>query len=37
VLILDTAAGRSGVHADMDYFGIMYANLEQLRIGLEAA
>jgi len=37
VLILDTAAGRSGIHAGMDYFGIMYANLEQLRIGLEAA
>jgi len=35
VLLLDDAAARSGVHAHMDYFEIMYANLEQLRIGLE--
>lgn len=37
VLVLDGVHGRSGVHAHMDYFEIMYANLEQLRIGLEVA
>jgi len=35
VLILDGAHGRSGVHAGMDYFEIMRANLENLIIGLE--
>lgn len=35
VLVLDGAHSRSGVNADKDYFGIMYANLEALRIGLE--
>jgi zinc transport system substrate-binding protein len=37
VLVLDGVHGRSGVHAEMDYFEIMYANLEQLRIGLEVS
>ncbi|MDD1743712.1 MAG: zinc ABC transporter substrate-binding protein [Methanomassiliicoccales archaeon] len=35
VLILDGVHGRSGVHAGMDYFQIMRANLDNLRIGLE--
>jgi zinc transport system substrate-binding protein len=35
VLILDALHGRSGVHAQMDYFQIMYANLAALQIGLE--
>ncbi len=35
VLVLDGAHGRSGVHAGMDYFQIMRANLESLIIGLE--
>jgi zinc transport system substrate-binding protein len=35
VLVLDGIHGRTGVHAEMDYFEIMNANLEQLRIGLE--
>jgi ABC-type Zn uptake system ZnuABC Zn-binding protein ZnuA len=35
VLILDGVHGRSGVHAGMDYFQIMRANLESLIIGLE--
>jgi zinc transport system substrate-binding protein len=35
VLVLDALHGRSGAHAGMDYFQIMYANLESLRIGLE--
>jgi zinc transport system substrate-binding protein len=35
VLILDALHGRSGAHAQMDYFQIMYANLDALRIGLE--
>jgi zinc transport system substrate-binding protein len=35
VLILDGAHGRSGVHAGMDYFEIMRANLQNLIIGLE--
>jgi zinc transport system substrate-binding protein len=35
VLILDGAHGRSGVHAEMDYFEIMRANLQNLIIGLE--
>ncbi|MFA5313788.1 MAG: zinc ABC transporter substrate-binding protein, partial [Methanomassiliicoccales archaeon] len=34
VLILDGVHGRSGPHADMDYFEIMYENLESLRKGL---
>jgi zinc transport system substrate-binding protein len=37
VLILDGVHGRSGPHADMDYFEIMYENLESLRKGLEVA
>ena len=35
VLTLDALHGRSGAHAHMDYFQIMYANLAELRIGLE--
>ncbi|OPY33181.1 MAG: high-affinity zinc transporter periplasmic component [Methanomassiliicoccales archaeon PtaU1.Bin124] len=35
VLVLDGAHGRTGVHAHMDYFQMMYANLEALKIGLE--
>jgi ABC-type Zn uptake system ZnuABC Zn-binding protein ZnuA len=35
VLILDGVHSRSGVHAGMDYFQIMRANLESLIIGLE--
>ncbi len=35
VLVLDGIHGRSGVHAGMDYFQIMRANLEALKIGLE--
>ncbi|MDD1769568.1 MAG: zinc ABC transporter substrate-binding protein [Methanomassiliicoccales archaeon] len=35
VLVLDGIHGRSGVHAGMDYFQIMYTNLAELRIGLE--
>ncbi len=35
VLVLDALHGRSGAHAHMDYFQIMYANLDSLRIGLE--
>jgi zinc transport system substrate-binding protein len=35
VLVLDGIHGRSGVHAGMDYFQIMYANLASLRTGLE--
>ena len=35
VLVLDGVHGRSGVHAGMDYFEIMRANLENLIIGLE--
>lgn len=34
VLILDGIHGRSGPHADMDYFEIMRANLQALRTGL---
>jgi ABC-type Zn uptake system ZnuABC Zn-binding protein ZnuA len=37
VLILDGLHGRAGVHKGMDYFEIMYANLQNLRIGLEVA
>jgi ABC-type Zn uptake system ZnuABC Zn-binding protein ZnuA len=37
MLVLDGVHGRSGVHADMDYFEIMYANLEALRTGLEVS
>ncbi|MCU0800037.1 MAG: metal ABC transporter substrate-binding protein [Candidatus Thermoplasmatota archaeon] len=36
ILILDGLHGRMGAHADMDYFEIMYENLRNLRIGLEA-
>ena len=35
VLILDALHGRSGAHAHLDYFQIMYDNLDALRIGLE--
>ncbi|MDH4122688.1 MAG: zinc ABC transporter substrate-binding protein [Thermoplasmata archaeon] len=35
ILVLDGVHGRSGIHANMDYFEIMYENLENLRIGLE--
>jgi zinc transport system substrate-binding protein len=35
VLILDGVHGRTGVHAGLDYFQIMQANLVSLRIGLE--
>lgn len=35
VLVLDGVHGRSGVHAGMDYFQIMRANLDSLIIGLE--
>jgi zinc transport system substrate-binding protein len=35
VLVLDGIHGRTGAHAGMDYFQIMYANLAELRIGLE--
>ena len=35
VLVLDGVHGRSGVHAGMDYFEIMRANLENLIMGLE--
>ncbi|MGC8912360.1 MAG: metal ABC transporter solute-binding protein, Zn/Mn family [Thermoplasmata archaeon] len=35
ILILDAVHGRTGVHANMDYFQIMYENLKNLRIGLE--
>jgi hypothetical protein len=35
VLVLDGIHGRSGVHAGMDYFQIMYANLVSLSTGLE--
>ncbi len=35
ILVLDALHGRSGAHAHMDYFQIMYANLDSLRIGLE--
>ena len=37
VLVLDGVHGRSGIHANMDYFQIMYANLEALRMGLEVS
>jgi zinc transport system substrate-binding protein len=35
VLVLDGVHGRAGVHAHMDYFEIMYSNLDSLKIGLE--
>jgi zinc transport system substrate-binding protein len=35
VLILDALHGRSGAHAHLDYFQIMYENLAALQIGLE--
>jgi zinc transport system substrate-binding protein len=35
VLVLDGIHGRTGVHANMDYFEIMRANLESLKTGLE--
>ncbi len=37
VLILDGIHGRSGVHAGMDYFQIMRANLDSLMIGMEVS
>lgn len=37
LLVLDGAHGRTGVHANMDYFEMMYANLESLKIGLEVS
>lgn len=37
VLILDGLHGRTGVHANMDYFEIMYDNLKNLKIGLEVS
>jgi zinc transport system substrate-binding protein len=35
LLVLDGIHGQSGVNAEKDYFEIMYANLESLKIGLE--
>jgi zinc transport system substrate-binding protein len=35
VLTLDALHGRTGTHAHMDYFQIMYANLAALQVGLE--
>ncbi len=35
VLVLDGVHSQSGVNADKDYFEMMYANLEALKIGLE--
>jgi|GEM_PF-848325 len=35
ILVLDGVHGRTGMHAKMDYFEIMYANLESLKKGLE--
>ncbi|QLH74519.1 MAG: zinc ABC transporter substrate-binding protein [Methanomassiliicoccales archaeon] len=35
MLVLDGIHGRSGPHAGMNYFEIMYENLENLRKGLE--
>jgi len=35
ILVLDAIHGRTGEHAKLDYFGIMYENLRNLRIGLE--
>jgi zinc transport system substrate-binding protein len=37
VLVLDGLHSRTGVHAHMDYFEIMYANLDNLKIGLEVS
>lgn len=37
VLILDGLHGRTGVHANMEYFEIMYENLKNLKIGLEVS
>lgn len=37
VLILDGLHGRTGIHAGMDYFGIMQENLKNLKIGLEVS
>ncbi|MEM2839896.1 MAG: zinc ABC transporter substrate-binding protein [Thermoplasmata archaeon] len=37
VLILDGLHGRTGIHANLDYFGIMYENLKNLKIGLEVS
>ncbi|MCX8173092.1 MAG: zinc ABC transporter substrate-binding protein [Thermoplasmata archaeon] len=34
ILVLDAVHGRTGEHANMDYFQIMYENLKNLRIGL---
>jgi zinc transport system substrate-binding protein len=35
VLVLDGVHSQSGVNSDKDYFEMMYANLEALRIGME--
>jgi zinc transport system substrate-binding protein len=35
ILVLDGLHGRTGIHSDLDYFEIMYANLESLKMGLE--
>ena len=35
VLVLDGVHSQSGINADKDYFEMMYANLEALKIGLE--
>ena len=37
VLILDGIHGRTGIHSHLDYFGIMYENLKNLKIGLEVS
>jgi len=37
VLLLDGLHGRTGVHAHMDYFEMMYANLDNLKVGLEVS
>lgn len=35
ILVLDAVHGRTGEHANLDYFQIMYENLKNLRTGLE--
>jgi zinc transport system substrate-binding protein len=35
VLVLDGLHGRTGVHAHMGYFEMMYSNLDSLEVGLE--
>lgn len=37
ILVLDAVHGRTGEHAGMDYFQIMYENLKNLKIGLEVS